>query len=444
MRKNIFTLAALVAALLVAGCQAEIDPSAQPSLTFTASLDEETRTTMGVGDDEGKVFWVCGDKVSINGKVYSTTSDGTTTAAFLPVDGDAAANPSSPCYEAFYPATINDNGTLTLPYEQYYSTNPLANSPMFAMSNDTHLSFRNLCGLIRLTLKGSRKVSKIEVYTNDALSGVFTMVSDGEGGYKLKVDEDSYVGTVLHCEPAVQLTPEGVDFHISVPAGLYSPFSVTVTADDGQKASISDGIVIKRSKMLPITWTPTFQAPHVAEFSVSDTKKVRFSSGNLCYENGSYGFESSQLTKSANSASHTGLFSWTDGGFSIGGKSWRLLAKEEWEYLSQRDMWDSGYKKGVTIDGQSNFVVFAPDGNNMSIRASYTAQQWAEVEAAGFVCLSPTPGDEPGTWRFRYWSSSKPEYEEDAYCVVDDPFSLMSETQGRDNTLPIRLVCDVE
>jgi hypothetical protein len=69
---------------------------------------------------------------------------------------------------------------LTLPSEQFFSHDSFGNSsfPMAAVSETTDLSFQNICGGIKLQLKGTCKVAsiKVEGKNGEKLSGNASLI----------------------------------------------------------------------------------------------------------------------------------------------------------------------------------------------------------------------------------------------------------------------------
>lgn len=201
------------------------------------------------------------------------------------------------------------------------------------------------------------------------------------------------------------------------------------------------------------------------EFSVSATKKVHFSKGNLWYgkvgdaQTATFQFESNQYEfHGYDSANNTwGLFGWVgasspftsspeiygattsgkvnvdygnvfdeplkrDWGKTIDDKgTWSTLTKEEWCYLLAYDPEKTEFittsprynlfKTGVKVCDTLSLVL-APDGYKGNIEESYNPTAWATAEADGFVCLPFTEfyrvtgilDNVPGG--VYYWSSS--------------------------------------
>ena len=175
-------------------------------------------------------------------------------------------------------------------------------------------------------------------------------------------------------------------------------------------------------------------------FSVSATKQVSFSQGNLQYQpsTGTWRFAANQYEaigsgNSNVSASYDGwidLFGWGSGNqptqtsenpnvyssfFDWGtnailnggniANQWFTLSESEWTYLIFSRPNASSKRGRATVNGMYCFVLlpddwtlptglsFTPDANNWT--NEYTAEQWAQMEAAGAVCL-PASGSRAG------------------------------------------------
>ncbi len=108
--------------------------------------------------------------------------------------------------------------------------------------------------------------------------------------------------------------------------------------------------------------------------------------------------------------------------FTVSGKKgfWRVPTTEEWSYLLYtRGTGDTYFRCGVTVSGNNDCLVIAPDGNTTPIADSYDEESWAVAEKAGFVCLMAVGGREgqeikpaipfyPGYPFHGYYISSEP------------------------------------
>lgn len=238
-----------------------VEPSAD-SVVFSASTKVVTRTDFSDnGDNTYTILWKAGDAINVNGISLSLqTSDqpdgygpGQTRGNF---SGPWApsGNGSSPIYKVVYPASIF--GTPgSLPTEQtYVSGDNIANFPMYAESDTKSFEFHNLCGIIRIGLKGdTRSVSSITLVDTDdtpkPLSGPYTVSSN------TAVISSGTNGTSLICSPAVALNASDFEyFNITVPANTYGKLKIMIEATDGYIWTLTakNAITVERSKITPI------------------------------------------------------------------------------------------------------------------------------------------------------------------------------------------------
>ncbi len=196
MKKTIFTIFA--AALGFAACQ-ELEPAdtATPEtspteyLTLTGSIEQNdlTKTTLS---EDNKVLWFKGDCIA-------TFLKSATLNKYQTADEDAGKNYSKFDYilsdgkvlgdewdhiVAYYPyssdvtcAKVDDAYTLNveLPAKQIFRENSFGQGsfPMVAVSEDTDLRFRNVCGAIKLQFKGEVSIMEVTIKgnNNEKLSG---------------------------------------------------------------------------------------------------------------------------------------------------------------------------------------------------------------------------------------------------------------------------------
>lgn len=255
----------------------------------------------------------------------------------------------------------------------------------------------------------------------------------------------------------------------------------TLTAvEDGEAiitATAADGSGVTATCTVNVS--PPIEGSLSHEFSVSASKKVHFSKGNLYFKRTSSGAsdwspyfydEQYQYNSLSTGYSRTAtaddteidLFTWgykatesivpdgnasdnvsrtsgnlsqtEDWGSQIGdGNTWRTLTSAEWQYLFSYDGSSSGgqnydndtrrgkYKYGVTVCGEANCLVIAPDGWNLTthpLQSSYGTESsegnpmtWEQAEAKGLVCL-PAAGARDGSGVYYvgvygyYWSST--------------------------------------
>lgn len=201
---------------------------------------------------------------------------------------------------------------------------------------------------------------------------------------------------------------------------------------------------------MSFTTQTQIEKPTSPYFSVSETKNVTFSSGNLQYHpaNNEWRFAPSQLdyigdANSNCSSTYNGwldLFGWSTSATNFGvststdkndysgsfvewgtnkigndaPNTWRTLSKDEWEYLLNTRT-NANYLKGVAQVNGVNGLIFLPDtwvcptgvtfksgfhsSDGEDYYAAYqtfTADQWSKLETAGAVFL-PAAGDRIGS-----------------------------------------------
>ena len=249
------------------------------------------------------------------------------------------------------------------------------------------------------------------------------------------------------------------------------------------------------------SFTTQIQKPTTPYFSVSETKNVTFSSGNLQYHpaNNKWRFAESQLdyigdANSNISSSYNGwldLFGWSTSATNFGvststsnsdysgsfvdwgtnqigadaPNTWRTLTSEEWRYLLNTRTNASSLKGVAQVNGV-NGLIFLPDnwvcpagvtfksGFHSSDGADYyaayqtfTADQWSKLEAAGAVFL-PAAGYRHGSFvdtvlRVGYYWSATESFSDRAYCLYFYSENALMLNTNRNYGRSVRLVKDL-
>ena len=299
-------------------------------------------------------YWNNGDTVMINGNEYylsvTTNSENQTIAA---INGVAV---NSGGYYAIYPCdrviSSNNGGypSIQMPQVQIYRTDgnghQLIKAPMAAYSSNSgrrELKFTNLCSLIEVYLPEEKEVAYINVTSDDnflwgkaTISGTTNpslslndnaTAQDYTTSNKtvtLDCSTNGYVGSNTGGTPAAGVTSAG-PFYIVVPARSYSNLKVDVYVFDGTEdghrkvyryrageATTHSASTNIASNMIYTVTMPDdpqeIQPPYpylgTGEFSVSDTKKVRFAMGNLQHKNGVWRFAENELVSFLDAADH--------------------------------------------------------------------------------------------------------------------------------------------
>lgn len=209
------------------------------------------------------------------------------------------------------------------------------------------------------------------------------------------------------------------------------------------------------------------------QFSVSSTKKVYFSKGNLRYASGTWSFFDHQydyytsysadawdhfgwstsantygMNTSTSNSTYSGNF--VDWGATMG-SGWRTLSSAEWTYLFDTRTVNGGkgsgksYTLGQSVNGKLGVVLY-PDNYTGAV---YSGSDWATFESAGCVFL-PAAGSRSGTSvnlvgsNGYYWSgtanNTNNAYRVTSYSGGKDP----ANSTGRYYGCSVRLVRDVQ
>lgn len=245
---------------------------------------EPVNATKTVMDENNNILWSEGDQLvafmkTTLGMKYQIKEQfvGTSTGGFSKIDeqgndDDLESGQEIDHNVVLYPHSTsvwcmkNDSNTpaqsyklnVVLPETQVYEENSfgIGAFPMIAVSTDNKLTFRNICGGLKLQFKGVDKIRSIrlEGLGNEKISGKSTVVGyvNGSAPSITMADNDkSYTHVILDCGEGVQLsetTP--TTFIIAVPPVEFaSGMKITVTDTDGLSKTLtnSSANTIKRS-----------------------------------------------------------------------------------------------------------------------------------------------------------------------------------------------------
>lgn len=451
MRKLYCLVSAAVIALGLASCSKEPVKTADRQITIVANTESgvDTKTSLSGNDQTGyQVLWNEGDEIRIlaPGKVlrYSLTNGAGTTRGTFTGQSPVGNLPINKCW-AYY---ATDGSTL--PDITYYkAANSISSAPMYAqitiengVASDTH--FKNLCGLLRLTLKGSSIIKRIKIIDDAPLYGEIDRIAS-DGSVVLKSANQSEYTLIHDCGAGVELSADGTDFYIPMPPGDYEGITIEVINDFGETSTrtMKTGKIlnITRSKVTPVSLDVTdldsdIPGALAGVFTVNEAgKKVRFSRGNMYWNGDSFKFEILQSNRQTGwDPNHVNHFYWSwyadeasardydvtwpvgifpneeydrniaGHSFTVNGVTgkYRVLSIFEWEHLFEKHS-----HKWVTVNDVPGYVI-APDGVELGNKLSYTNE---ELSAGNLVFL-PVTGIRNGQtiWDIStigyYWTSS--------------------------------------
>lgn len=274
---NKLFVAAVIATSLTA-CQQESFEVRTDSDNYYASVETFATGTKTVLGENRSVVWSSEDRIAIFegkdvGQAYQVLDSyvGKSSGEFAEVEGlvtegtDAAIEGSIAVYPFNEALTVTsgDNGDyviegVTFPSEQKYVAGSFSDEafPMVAVTSDKNLSFKNVGGVLKLSLTGSYSVSSITLTGNsgELLSGPATVTLGPDGIPSVTMSDDASTSVTLLCDPAVELDPEkATDFNISIPPTVFEEgFNISIIDSYGESRGKSTDKLnkVERSKML--------------------------------------------------------------------------------------------------------------------------------------------------------------------------------------------------
>ena len=417
---------AVAAIAVLSSCSKEDDNNASlnDSGAFYATIEDgSTRTTLG---SDKKVLWSTGDKISINGEVYTLSDgEGTTHATFT---GESV---SGSTFNAYYPADLYNGGTATLPAEQTYEAGKISNLPMYAQSTTHDLKFANLCGVLAITVNSSdfSSVNSIEVKSDKQMNGAFTASADGTLTFNSKTLEAADKKVTLNFTSAKTISSSET-FYIAVPANAAHNFIIKVTGNSKTKAmatKAASGINVERNKIYSFTFAenaiqlwangPYFALVNLGATNPGDvggyyawgatTTQENYVLSNAPYSNGS------TYTKYTSTDGKTVLESGDDAATVTWGGSWRMPTNAELNSLCQLNhTWTTqNSHDGFQISGSGDY-----SGNSIFLPAAGTLiETHLDSSDCGFYWSSSLNTSNTGNaMGIDFWSGNLTT--DDGYC----------------------------
>lgn len=218
--------------------------------TFTATIEgENTRATLV----DKTPNWEVGDVISIDGHDYRADAAGASTT----LTGEGAVETT---HHAYFPASLYNGGTPTLPASYQYEDGKF-NMPMYAESTTTSLSFKNICGVLAITVPQSEmtSVQSIVVSSDKQMNGEISSIT-AEGVLTFATATpltDANKKVTLTATSPIDIPAEGKTFYVPVPAATHNPLTITISDGTVTKALItkkSGGVEVARNNIYSITF----------------------------------------------------------------------------------------------------------------------------------------------------------------------------------------------
>ena len=475
MKKTVIAMLALTVGIMAVSCQKEAEPEVKSFETMTINAISEgigtaTKTEMAYKYD---ILWSEDDQIYVTDGTSNDTftlsdGEGTTKGTFTQ-DGTASFTSE---VQAYYPATMVQDGGLVWPATQ---TNDQT-IPMYCSKRVSgkveDFNFSSLGSVLQIvftTPQADVTLQSIEIKDGtETMSGSFTVDEND----KAIITATDKAGITLDLGDGVAIGLAAKYFNIAIPAGNYQDLTLTFTATDGAKCVMKNGKVnighntVGRLSLTGKTFKfdcPAGALPGV--FSVSATKQVYFSKGNLWADNdNALHFESNQYGfNSSYESSHVSHFTWSStvsasvsdnnsGNYFFCDESHKVsvdgsngiyyeLTPEEWHYL----FCNHSFKR-ASVKGMSGYII-APDGFTGDIADSYADDA---ALAADNLVFFPAAGGRVGydvsnpEESVYYWTSSAAE-SDGAYLVYFfDSSSYHEYHDFRFYGFSVRLVANVK
>ena len=283
MRKSV--LAAIALFMLFSCHLSEIESlpvTVEENLFASIEPVDPTKTSM---DDNNNILWSEGDQLiafmktslglryKIKDQYVGTTTGGFSRVPDPDVSDDFVSGQELNHNVVLYPydsnticlkndahsPTASYNVNIVLPQTQYYAENSFGNGafPMMAVSSNNELTFRNICGGLKLQFKGTGIIQSIQLegLGGESISGNATVVGYVDGSAPaISMDATACKTITLDCGEGVHLDEETpTTFIIAVPPVTFpSGMKITVVDVDGNSKTFTNtsSNTVKRSSLL--------------------------------------------------------------------------------------------------------------------------------------------------------------------------------------------------
>lgn len=269
MKKRLLLLLAATI-FLISGCNGEREDVKDLTRSYYAAIEDDV-TKLYL--NELHLLWNSGDRIalfegntSLSEFSFSGT-DGTSSGPFTSIT-TASSGTSLTANYAYFPysseVSVSPSGVISavIPSLQTRSSETVSmnQNPMAAVSSgisDHRLSFKNVCGVLKISIKGSGSIKTIALTGNsgEILAGPAEITVSYGSAPSVGLSEDGYGTITLDCgaEGAALNTETATDFYFIVPPRTFSAgFTVLITDTEGKwmSKSTSRSQTISRSTIL--------------------------------------------------------------------------------------------------------------------------------------------------------------------------------------------------
>ena len=271
MKKTLFAFMALAATFTATSCQSDeelpLQPTGKPMVinAVAEGIGTGTRATMAYKYD---ILW------SENDQIYVTHS--TNNATFTLKSGEGTTNGTFECtespfesgdeVEAYYPASLIDNGNLVWPAQQTTSTVvPMYSKNTLGGTGTENFSFASLGAMLQIVFNTEQAGVTLKSITlkddTKPLSGTFTVNEEGKAVMTANADAP---GITYDLGTGKSLGKGANFFNIAIPAGTYSNLSITFTATDNNICTFTgSNVTINHNTVSRLTLTGTKFKPAI-------------------------------------------------------------------------------------------------------------------------------------------------------------------------------------
>ena len=269
MKKSLYFIVA--AAALAAACNKAEEMPVPEMVAIQAYGDEGTRTAL----DGNAVVWTAGDNMRVfydgdpSGIAFRLAAGaGTGTGTFY-----GEVPPAADHYYAAYPSTATFDGNTrfdyTLPATVTYTEGTFApgTNPMLSGTKDTFgsaFAMKNLCGVLRLKLKGTIEMARLELSFDEYVSGA-GHVFRGNNSITMDGSSDADKKVTMTFDSPIQLEEDSFkEFYFVLPPAEYSGVTIKAYMPNGNSSTKTVSSIFSVTRSHVANMEGTMPAPSLS------------------------------------------------------------------------------------------------------------------------------------------------------------------------------------